>query len=534
MWRRTYLVLLLVRLYFAFSPSYLHPDENFQGPEVIASHIFPYTSHLTWEFTTSNPIRSVLPLWPTYGLPMLLLKWLWSGHGDGLDNHVPPSVVYWTLRLLMFALSFVLEDWAVHELVQSPKQRRIAVLLVASSYVTWTYQTHTFSNSVETLLVAWSLVLIQRIVEAKNRSSLFASGMLAFLAVFGIFNRITFPAFLFIPCLQLIPHFLRKPFSLLSFGLSALLTSASAIALDTSFYNQEPFSFSSLLQSPIITPLNSFRYNISTANLAHHGLHPYYQHFLPNLIQLLGPAYILLFLPFLSNSASSFTRSSIRPLVSALSGTLVLSLAAHQEARFLLPSIPLILSSIRLPRSHPRLFLAAWIVFNAFFGMLMGAYHQAGVVPAQTFLSTHPDATTALWWRTYSPPIWLLDGKVAQLTTRDLMGTPLDDMLAQLTAAAPCHDNTRLDPKTNLTQGTYLVAPDSSTVLDAYTQRSGQVIENGQLSFSRVFNYPKHLNLDDLDIGTDGLWATLRRVVGRRGLSVWGVTRACLADDLKT
>jgi len=25
-----------VRLYFALSPSYLHPDENFQGPEVIA------------------------------------------------------------------------------------------------------------------------------------------------------------------------------------------------------------------------------------------------------------------------------------------------------------------------------------------------------------------------------------------------------------------------------------------------------------------------------------------------------------------
>lgn len=28
--------LVLVRLWLAFSPSYLHPDENFQGPEVIA------------------------------------------------------------------------------------------------------------------------------------------------------------------------------------------------------------------------------------------------------------------------------------------------------------------------------------------------------------------------------------------------------------------------------------------------------------------------------------------------------------------
>lgn len=36
MWRRTYFLLILARIYFALSPSYLHPDENFQGPEVIA------------------------------------------------------------------------------------------------------------------------------------------------------------------------------------------------------------------------------------------------------------------------------------------------------------------------------------------------------------------------------------------------------------------------------------------------------------------------------------------------------------------
>ena len=36
MWTRTYLFLLMVRIYFALAPSYIHPDENFQGPEVIA------------------------------------------------------------------------------------------------------------------------------------------------------------------------------------------------------------------------------------------------------------------------------------------------------------------------------------------------------------------------------------------------------------------------------------------------------------------------------------------------------------------
>ena len=95
---------------------------------------------------------------------MVVLHWIWSGIGT---DEVPPQVVYYSLRILMFILSFVLEDWAIYELVQSPRYRKLAVTLVASSYVTWTYQTHTFSNSVETLVVLWSLVMIQRILDNK-------------------------------------------------------------------------------------------------------------------------------------------------------------------------------------------------------------------------------------------------------------------------------------------------------------------------------------------------------------------------------
>jgi hypothetical protein len=46
MWRRTYLLLVLIRLWFALSPSYLHPDENFQGPEVIAGTFRPMSLYL--------------------------------------------------------------------------------------------------------------------------------------------------------------------------------------------------------------------------------------------------------------------------------------------------------------------------------------------------------------------------------------------------------------------------------------------------------------------------------------------------------
>ena len=98
---------------------------------------------------------------------MTLLKWIWAEDDQG---RVSPEAIYYALRLVMFSLSFVLEDWAIYELVQSPRRRLQVLLLVASSYVTWVYQSHTFSNSIETILVAWSIVLIERIDREKVRT----------------------------------------------------------------------------------------------------------------------------------------------------------------------------------------------------------------------------------------------------------------------------------------------------------------------------------------------------------------------------
>ncbi|KAM0486008.1 hypothetical protein ACHAPX_000707 [Trichoderma viride] len=483
MWRRTYLLLVLIRLWFALSPSYLHPDENFQGPEVIAGQIFSYPVRHTWEFTSENPIRSVFPLWPVYGLPMLLLRWLWVGNGQ--NGEIPPVVVFWTLRFLMFLTSFVLEDWALDELINlddlanKTRQRRTALLLVASSYVTWTFQTHTFSNSVETLTVLWSLVLIKRITAP--HSSILSSIVLGVVVVFGFFNRVTFPAFLILPGLWLLPHFLHKPFTVAALVLAALATAFIAVAVDTAFYSPEPITWTDLITNPVITPLNNLIYNSSTENLALH----------------------------------------------AISGTVVLSFIKHQEARFLLPAVPLILSSLQLPKNSTvnRIWTASWIVFNVFLGVLMGIYHQGGIVPGQVFMSKQPDATNAIWWKTYPPPIWLLNGKNEVLTTKDVMGIKGEALLEQLAELATCDApaDRRSQEYLKEENGTYLIAPASATWLDPYLSNKG--LEG--LRFREVWRYRNHLNLDDMDFGDDGVWNTLSRVIGRRGLVAWRVTKSC-------
>ena len=157
----------------------------------------------------------------------------------------------------------------------------------------------------------------------------------------------------------------------------------------------------------------------------------------------------------------------------------------------------------------------------------MGVYHQGGIIPTQVFLSKQHDATQAIWWKTYSPPIWLLNGKNEVLTTHDIMGMKGPLMLRELSALAICNNASEnaaaADVRGN--EGTYLIAPLSATFLDTYTSN-----QHPALQFQEVWRYKQHLNLDDLDFGDDGVWNTIARVVGRRGLGAWRVTKNCRVD----
>lgn len=403
------------------------------------------------------------------------------------------------------------------------------------------------------------------------RSSHFSCAVLAFIAVAGVFNRITFPAFLVLPGLQLLPHFLRKsvvycqnppqmhltdcrtrPFSLLTFIASGLFFFLLAIVGDTIFYKPTA-AISQALRSPIVTPLNNFLYNSNASNLASHGLHPHYQHFLANLPQLLGPAYVLLIISCFSKSKTLRIPSRLRNIraASALSATVILSVFPHQEPRFLLPCVPLLLTCFRVDALYPRrLLVVSWVVFNAAMGVLMGIYHQGGVIPTQLFIpdivanhaiakpadittttTTTTPTATVFWWKTYSPPLWLL-GDTSQsidITTKDLMGIPGPALIHELDKTLPsCHSQ-------QTQHNIFVVAPKSATFLDQY-QHQNQPANNDDNSkddnkddirLQEVHSYTQHLNLDDLDFGDDGIFPTLKRVVGRRGLGVWVVWRGC-------
>jgi phosphatidylinositol glycan class Z len=175
----------------------------------------------------------------------------------------------------------------------------------------------------------------------------------------------------------------------------------------------------------------------------------------------------------------------------------------------------------------------------------MGVYHQGGVVPTQlaipSIISTtteawheplkerRPLSATVLWWKTYSPPLWLLGDNSSlpldmDIQTRDLMGRPGPEMVSELEKLVPpCPSKFRSSRKpapSDLRQSdaVFVVAPKSLTFLDQYAAPQSR---DSAFELLELWTYRQHLSLDDLDFGSDGILPTLKRVVGRRGLSVW-------------
>lgn len=309
-----------------------------------------------------------------------------------------------------------------------------------------------------------------------------------------------------IPVAQLLPHFRAQPLSLLVMIGAGLITLFAATVVDTGYYTGELVRLRQLHQTAVLTPLNSLIYNFDPSNLAKHGLHPFYQHVVANLPQLLGPAFQLI--PFCRKTSLFW---------SAVSGIAVLSCFQHQEPRFLLPAVPLLLCSVKIPQRFTRFWIGLWIAFNVLLGVIFGVYHQGGVVPVQTWISGQEHIAKVLWWKTYSPPTWLLNGRNADVVTQDLMGIPGDALIENLLGVVPCGQSSNT---------TLLVAPLSATFLDPLvTEQTGVALPS--ISLDQMWLYGNHLGLDDLDFGEDGVWPTLQRVVGRRGLGVWSVTKNC-------
>lgn len=341
-----YVVLLLLRLLLVSSPGYIHPDEFFQSPEIVApGGVIP------WEFSSEHALRS--PVYP------YVVSWL--------PKQLLPTSWWWSPRLFMFVSSLSLDLFVWH----SSNGSWHALLLLASSWPAFVLSTRTFSNGLEAVAVALFALFL-------SRARFWQASIVA---ACGVFARFTFPLFAF-PFLFASFSFRRRFLVLLV--LPALFVSLLFVFFDSLYFGRF-----------VISPLNAFLYNVQTENVALHGLHPRYLHALVNFPLLLGP--ILLFrlrlrlvwiLPLLLISASPHQEPRfLLPLVA-----------------------PAIVSSSSLnnpSRMEWGLHLSYHVLAGAFFSHFHQAGVVKSLRHLEEIHSGRSNRPSVIYWKTYAPPAHL-------------------------------------------------------------------------------------------------------------------------------
>ncbi|NXM25430.1 PIGZ mannosyltransferase, partial [Oxyruncus cristatus] len=435
---------------------YLHPDEFFQAPEVMAGDILNLQVFYPWEFLSSFPCRTVVFPLMTSGVTYWAIKSLQQL--DICSSCINSYTLLVSPRLLFTIFSFIL-DYSVYRLAPFwEADLWKALVLLAGSYVTLVFYTRTFTNTLEGLLFALLMVLVSSRKSGGSSVEPTSSPLIGVITTAGFFNRPTFLAFALMPLLYwaglivdsqgsiktVINHFLKLI-------LCACFTAIVFITADTFYFTSVSLDnlysinkgslfdvIAQLHEKMVVTPFNFLSYNLNPHNLALHGSHPRITHFTVNGIMLFGILHVLAIgagFKILKNYVHQLIR--VKSCYRGLSGLLVhsegnptlllfyfvplafLSLFSHQEPRFLVPLIlPLVLFSASQDRAVKWKHLI--IIFNLLGAFLFGCLHQGGLIPCLFHLeqlihspapSNHPRHYTLLFAHTYMPPRFLLNIK---------------------------------------------------------------------------------------------------------------------------
>ncbi|OQR91338.1 GPI mannosyltransferase 4 [Achlya hypogyna] len=400
-WTMLYVGAVLLRVACIFSMGMVHPDEFFQCPEVMAGAVYNASNvFIPWEYQPAAPNRSILFPSIVAGIPYAIAKALGVAPSGLLFLLVP--------RAILTALTFSF-DFAIYKLAHAfGVDFRAPLLTFATSWTTLVLLTRSFSNAFEAWLAMLSFAVLHTIQPAAY-AGVFSKKtlLLGVLLALGSFTRFTFILF-FLPvgvalvlendaalCTVLAkksdgsaPSWPRRLLGVLETALGgafAFGVTATACVLADTWYFRGPAALSNAPEW-VVAPVNNMLYNLDPAHLAEHGIHPRTNHWCLNMQMLFGP------LPALALYHGR--RRAGLLLAAVVVPVTLLSLAPHQEARFLLPVVFPLMLLAGPSMAASKLLQAVWVVFNAALVLWFGVLHQGGLVPL--LLSATPGAPTPL------------------------------------------------------------------------------------------------------------------------------------------
>lgn len=463
------------------------------------------------------------------------------------------------LCYISFPLDYLLYRIATKLQLQDPAR---VVLCFASSWPTLVFLTRTFSNTFETFVLAlcFAVLLLCDRYKRVGFGGVFhlQTLLLGVLLAVGFFTRFTFVFFFFPLGLELVrshdalltesaskkdsdrhASVFKRVMAALFVALQGLLAFTACslvfIVMDTVYFRPEMASDyqqwlvldrQTLLKKVVVAPLNNLMYNLHYENLELHGVHARVTHFAVNMPMLFGPLFFRFLINVVTGNASNGNAHMPRhrqvfAVASVLFPLACISMAPHQEPRFLLPLlIPLqiFFASELLKR---RILMAIWIAFNLALTVFFGVLHQGGVVPMLLSFSANGqhqqqqyagmltsaqlskchftgDATALMgaipivFYKTYMPPRFLFAGMKASSNFQvvDLAGGSADAISTQLQRLQQ-HVISEASSVSEPTYQVFLVAPASVSV-DA-------IVTSSFVSVStRVGSCAPHISTEDL------------------------------------
>lgn len=296
----------------------------FVGEEFLLDHT------RTWEFNSTNPIRSITVPYFVYKIPLNLYRLLamYVRYFIGFDI-LTPYMIFVVPRLMMCCISFV-NDWSLYRTCETYGLRSdIRLLALSSSYVTIVYGTRTFSNTIEMALCSFLLYVVadcmvhtnsvifqreyldgkidacssiaEKVKLRKLRKLLpshiiYKCAIVSTICVAGFFNRPTFlffatPIVFFWMCrgfgaksVSYRTDFNIRFVILISCGIPVFILFVVVDSLYYGFLTLSDIDYLDLsINNFVVTPVNFLRYNSLSNNTAAHGEHPRYLHLLVNI-----------------------------------------------------------------------------------------------------------------------------------------------------------------------------------------------------------------------------------------------------------
>ena len=414
-----------------------------------------------WEFNSTYPLRSIIPIYLSTAMPLLLLKALSSLFGCVISWYMLTVAV----RLMVTLLSLITDYTVIHLATWIHGGRDVvsAGVIMATSYISLVYYSRTFSNTIESFLYAALLCFVVR-KSRKQSSDIPNAVVISLLTVVGVFNRPTFVVYAAVPYLWWLfsDGLHRVTVKAVNSMLTAVPVSLLLIICDSIYFgkiNINKFTVADLNEitavlshNITVTPLNFVLYNTQSGNLAEHGIHPRFTHFAINIPLLFSVLSVGFFYDiywwcvtavFRQRKLVSTYRRQLMLLMCCLTPVTLLSIFPHQEPRFLIPLLPIFAALYGHKITAARWRLALWVISNIAACLFYGCIHQAGVMPCLGHLQQTRSTTVdrhVIFWHTYTAPQHLLmlpqqsfDAQdTGHTSLRSLEGNSIEDLTRHL------------------------------------------------------------------------------------------------------